>query len=45
MCDNYESIEEYKRSTKHKILIVYDDMIPDMFSNKKTSYNNHKIIY
>ena len=27
---------EYKPNRKHKILIVFDDMIADMLSNKKT---------
>ena len=31
----YKNIEEYNRNKKRKILIVFDDMIPDMLSNKK----------
>ena len=35
MDDIYEDIEEYKPDKKHKILIVFDDGIADMLSNKK----------
>ena len=31
----YKNIEEYKTGTKRKVLIVFDDMIADMISNKK----------
>ena len=31
----YKNIEEYNPSKKRKILIVFDDMIADMLSNKK----------
>ena len=31
----YKNIEEYNPSKKRKILIVFDEMIPDMLSNKK----------
>ena len=31
----YENIEEYNPNKKRKILIVFDDMIADMLSNKK----------
>ena len=31
----YKNIEEYSLNKKRKILIVFDDMIVDMFSNKK----------
>ena len=31
----YENIEEYKPNKKCKILIIFDDMILDMFRNKK----------
>ena len=33
--DIYENIEEYKPIKKWKILVVFDDMIADMLSNKK----------
>ena len=35
MDDIYENIEEYKPNKKRKILIIFDDMILDMFRNKK----------
>ena len=31
----YKNIEEYNPNKKYKILIVFDDMIADMLSNKK----------
>ena len=31
----YNNIEEYNSNKKRKILIVFDDMIADMYSNKK----------
>ena len=33
--DMYKNIEEYNPNNKRKILIVFDDMIADMLSNKK----------
>ena len=33
----YKNIEEYNPNEKHKILIVFDDMIADMLSNKKSN--------
>ena len=35
MYDIYKKIEEYNPNKKHKTLIVFDDMIADMLSNKK----------
>ena len=35
MDDIYKNIEEYNPNKKIKILIVFDDMIADMLSNKK----------
>ena len=35
MDDIYKNIEEYDPNKKSKILIVFDDMIADMLSNKK----------
>ena len=35
MDDIYENIEEYNPNMKHKVLIVFDDMIPDILSNKR----------
>ena len=35
MDDVYKNIEEYNPNKKRKILIVFDDMIADMLSNKE----------
>ena len=35
MNDIYENIEEHNRNKKRKILIIFDDMITNMLSNKK----------
>ena len=35
MNDIYKNIEEYNLNKEHKILIVFDDMIADVLSNKK----------
>ena len=35
MQDVYKNIEEYNVDKERKILIVFDDMIPDMINNKK----------
>ena len=35
MDDIYKNIEEHNSNKKRKILIVFDDMIADMLSNKK----------
>ena len=37
MDDIYKNIEEYNPNKKCKILIVFDDMIADMLSNKKSN--------
>ena len=36
MDDTYKNIEKYNPNKKRKILIVFDDVIVDMPSNKKT---------
>ena len=36
MDDIYKNIEEYSLNKKFKILIVFDDMVADLLSNKKT---------
>ena len=36
MDDIYKNIEECNSNKKRKILIVFDDKITDMLSNKKT---------
>ena len=43
--DIYENIRRYNLKTEGKILIVFDDMITDMLSNKKASTNSNEIIY
>ena len=35
MDDIYENIEEYNPDKERQILIVFDDLIADMLSNKK----------
>ena len=35
MQDVYKNIEEYNLGKKREVLIVFDDMIADMISNKK----------
>ena len=35
MDDIYKNFEEYNSNKEHKVLIVFDVMIPDMLSNKK----------
>ena len=35
MDDDYENINDYNPTTRRKILIVFDDMIADIMSNKK----------
>ena len=35
MEDVYKNIEEYNPGKKRKVLIAFDDMIPDMINNEK----------
>ena len=35
MCDVYKNIDDYNPDKECKILIVFNDMIPDMIHNKK----------
>ena len=35
ICIIYKNIEEYNIKKKHKVLIVFDDMIGGMINNKK----------
>ena len=35
MTDVYQNIDDYNPNRKRKILVVFDDMIPDIMSNKK----------
>ena len=43
--DIYENIQEYNLKKEGKILIVFDDMITDMLTNKKASTNSNEIIF
>ena len=36
MLDIYKNIEEFNANKNRKILIIFDDMITDILSNKKT---------
>ena len=45
MQDVQKSIEEYNVDKERKILIVFDDIIADMFHNKKTKFNSNRIAY
>ena len=45
MHDVYENIDHYNPDKENIILIVFDDMIADMINNKKTKFNNNRIIY
>ena len=40
----FENIEEYNLNKERKILIVFDYMIADMLSIRKTSTNSGRII-
>ena len=44
MNDIYQNIEDYKPNKKRKILIVFNDMIADMFTNKKLNSINELFI-
>ena len=39
-----ENIDEYNQNEKRKILTVFDDIITDIFSNKKVT-NNKRVFY
>ena len=41
MEDVYKSTEEYNLNKRWKILFVFDDIIADMLSNKKTLSNSY----
>ena len=45
MNDIYENIDEYNWNKKRKILIVFDNMIADVLSNKKTSNDSSRTNY
>ena len=44
MDDVYENIDEYNPHRKRKILIVFDDMIADIITNKKFHCVYHTLI-
>ena len=35
--DVYENLDDYNQTKKRRVLIVFDDMVADMESNKKSS--------
>ena len=43
MNDIYKNIEEHSLNRKRKILIVFDDMIDDILSNKKLFIRGRKL--
>ena len=45
MYDFYKNIDEYNSSKKSKVLIIFNDMIPDIINNKKTKFHSNWIIY
>ena len=45
MNDVYENIDHYNPSRKRKILIVFDDMIADIMTNKRFKSSNQRIVY
>ena len=44
MDDVYDNIDDYNPKRKRKILIVFDDMIDDIMTNKKNSSHNERSI-
>ena len=45
MDDVYENINDYNPSRKRKILIVFDEMIADIMTNKEFKTINQRIVY
>ena len=43
--DVYENLEDHNPTKKRKILIVFNDMIGDMESNKKIKFYSHWIVF
>ena len=41
----YKDIQDYNPNTKQKMLIVFDDMVADILTNKKTYSKNNWIAY
>ena len=44
MDDVYDNTDDYNPKRKRKILIVFDDMIDDIMTNKKNSSHNERSI-
>ena len=42
MQDVYKNIHDYNLDNKHKILLVFDDMIENMIKNK---FNSNQVVY
>ena len=45
MDDVYENFEQYDPDKEHKTLIVFDDMVADMLSNKKLDPTVTKLLF
>ena len=45
MDDVYNNIDDYNLKRKRKVLIVFDDKIADIMTNKKISRHNKGIVY
>ena len=45
MDDIFENIEDYNKKRKKKVLIVFDDMISHVLSDKKCSRNIKRTFY
>ena len=45
MDDIYDVIEDYYKKRKRKVLVVFDDMISQVMSNKKSSKSVKRIVY
>ena len=43
--DVYENLEDYNPTKKRRVLIVFDDMIADMKSNKRIRSYSHLIVF
>ena len=45
MDDIYDDINDYNKKRKRKVLIVFDDMISHVMSNKKSTTSIKRIVY
>ena len=45
MDDVYEDIDNYNPKRNKKVLILFDDMISDIMTNKKISGYSQRIVY